>query len=70
MDNCRYYCVNSILFLENYVQGKEVIYFCLECAGGVCNKMEGGGGEEGGGGSGLTFNEKFINWGDVINRNG
>ena len=42
------------MFLEKYVQCKEIIsYFSLKW-GCVCNKM---------GGGGLTFNEKFIKWG-------
>ena len=50
MDNCGYYCVNFILFLENYVKCKEIIwYFSLKWGGSVI-KWEGG----------LTFNEKFI----------
>ena len=43
-----------------YVECKEIIcYFFPKLGGGVCNKM-----------GGLTFNEKFINWGIVINGNG
>ena len=35
VDNCGYYCVNFILFLENYVQCKEIISdFSLKWGGG------------------------------------
>ena len=58
VDNCGYYCVNFILFLENYVHCKEIISdFSLKWGGGGVSviKWEGG----------LTFNEKFIKWGGV-----
>ena len=46
-----YGSLEFVLFLENYVQCKEIIrYFSLKWGRGVCNKM-----------GVLTFNEKFIN---------
>ena len=61
-----YRSLDFILFLENYVQCKEIVcYFSLKSrGGGVCNKM----------GGGSAFNEKFTNWGGgggiVVNGNG
>ena len=63
MDNCGYHCVNFILFLENYVQCKEIIcYFSLKSV----ERGGGGGGGRWGVGNkmeGLTYNKKIINWG-------
>ena len=53
MDNYGYHCVNFILFLENYVQCKEIIcYFSLK-------SVETGGGGGGGAGGG---GESVIKW--------